>query len=137
MQPTTQNILVYLGTIFVRKYAADDLLCYLNEMLDKLKLSLVCIISLGMDDRGVNLLLKHKLETTLQERDKVLIDVGTYPSHIASNAFREGMKIFSVDFDIDLDQIVLNLYEFFKYSAKEFMIILMLRHSLTFKDVEY
>ena len=129
--------MVYLGTIFVRKYAADDLLCYLNEMLDKLKLSLVCIISLGMDDRGVNLLLKHKLETTLQERDKVLIDVGTYLSHIASNAFREGMKILSVDFDIDLDQIVLNLYEFFKYSAKEFMIILMLRHSLTFKDVEY
>ena len=54
MQPTTQKhydriVTVYLGTLFVEKCTADDLLCHLNEMLDKLKLSLVCVTSLGMD----------------------------------------------------------------------------------------
>ena len=58
------------------------------------------------------------METTLQEHDKVLIDVGTCPLDIAFNAFREGFKILSVDFNIDLDQIVLDLYGFFKYSSK-------------------
>ena len=87
-------------------------------MLGKLKLSLVCIISLGMDAPSVNLLFNQKLKTTLQEPDKVLINVGTCPLHIASNAFREGLKIISADFDIDLDQIFLDLYRFFKYSAK-------------------
>ena len=46
-----------------------------------------------MDGPSVNLLFKQKLETTLQERDDVLIDVGTCPLHIASNAFREGLKM--------------------------------------------
>ena len=67
----------------------------------------------------VNLLFKQKLETTLQECDKVLINVGTCPFHIASNAFHEGLKMLSADFDIDLDQIVLDLYRFLKYSAKK------------------
>ena len=111
-------VTVYLGTLFFGKCTADDLLCHLNEMLDKLKLSLVCIISLGMDGPSVNLFFKQKLETTLQGCDKVLIDVGTCPLHIVSNAFREGLKILSADFHIDLDQIVLDLYRFFKYSTK-------------------
>ena len=111
-------VTVYLGTLFVGKCAADDLLCHLNEMFHKLKLSLVCMISLGMDGPRVNLLFKQKLETTLQERDKVLIDVETCPLHIVSNAFREGLKILSADFDKDFDQIVLDVYGFFKYSAK-------------------
>ena len=68
-----------------------------------------------MDGPSVNLLFQQKLETTLQERDEVLIDVGTCPLHIASNAFCEGLKILSADFQIDLDQIVLDLYRFFKY----------------------
>ena len=88
-------------------------------MLDKVKLSLVCIISLGMGGPSVNLLFKQKLETTLQKCAKVLIDVGTCPLPIASNAFHEGLKIISADFDIDLDQIVLDLYGFFKYSPKK------------------
>ena len=58
------------------------------------------------------------METTLQGRDKVLIDVGTCPFHIASNAFREALKILSAGFDIDRDQLVLDLYGFFKYSTK-------------------
>ena len=61
---------------------------------------------------------KQKLETILQERDKVLINVGTCPLYIASKAFHEGLKILSAYFNIDLDQIVLDLYGFFKYSAK-------------------
>ena len=89
-----------------------------------------------MNGLSVNLLFKQKLKTTLQERDKVLIHVGSCPLHIASNTFCEGLKILSGDFDIDLDKTVLDLYGFFKYSAKEFMIILMLRHLLRFQDVE-
>ena len=71
-----------------------------------------------MNGLSVNLLFKQKLKTTLQERDKVLIHVGSCPLHIASNTFCEGLKILSGDFDIDLDKTVLDLYGFFKYSAK-------------------
>ena len=81
-----------------------------------------------MDDPSVSLLFKQKSETTLQERDNVLIDVGTCPFRIASNTFREGLKILSADFGIDLDQIVLDLYGFLNTPLKEFMISLMLRH---------
>ena len=73
-------------------------------MLDKLKLSLVCIIRLGMDGPSVNILFKQKLETTLQECDKVLIDAGTCCLHVAYNTFHEGLKILSADFNVDLDQ---------------------------------
>ena len=66
-----QIVAVYWGTLFVGKYNADDLLCHLNEKLDKIKLSLVSIISLGINGPSVNLLFKQKLETTLQQRDKV------------------------------------------------------------------
>ena len=54
-------------------------MCHLNEILDKLKLPLVCIISLGMDGK----FFKQKLERPLQEQDKVLTDVGTCPWHTA------------------------------------------------------
>ena len=49
-------VTVYLETSSVRKWTADDLLCHLNEMLDKLKLPLVCIINLWMDSPSVNFL---------------------------------------------------------------------------------
>lgn len=83
-------VTVYLWTLFVGKCTGDDLMCHLNEILDKPKLPLVCIISLGMDGPCVNLLFKQKLERTLQEQDKVLIDVGTCPWHTAHfvNAWR-------------------------------------------------
>ena len=113
----SQIVTVYLRTLFVGKCTADDL-CHVNEMLDKLKLLLLCITSLGMDGSSVNLLCKQKLGTTFQECDKVLIYGGTCSLHIASKAFCEGMKILNADFDIDLDQIVLDLYGFFKYSTK-------------------
>ena len=54
------------------------------------------------------------METTLQEHDKVLISVGTYLLHISYNAFCEGLKMLSADFNIDVD-----LYGFVKYSAKK------------------
>ena len=38
--------------------------------------------------------------------------------NIASNAFLEDLKILSAKLDIDLDQIVLDLFWFFKYSPK-------------------
>lgn len=38
--------------------------------------------------------------------------------NIASNAFREDLKILSAKLDIDLDQIVLDLFGFFKCSPK-------------------
>ena len=39
-----QIVTVHLGTLFVEKFTANDLLCHLNEMLDKLKLSLASCI---------------------------------------------------------------------------------------------
>ena len=94
--------------------SGNDLFCHLNEMVDKLKLSVVCIISLGMDGPNVNLFFKR----ALQEHYKILIDVGTCTLHIASKTLHEGLKMLSADFDIDLDQIVLDMYRFFKYWAK-------------------
>ena len=119
----------YLGTLFVGKCTADNLLCHLNEKLDKLKLSLVCIISVGKDGPSVNLLFKQKLETALQERDTVLIDVGTCPLHIA---FRY-LVLISI---LILIKLSLTCTGSSNTLLKEFMIILMLRHLLCFKDVE-
>ena len=44
----------YLGTLFVEKCSADDLLQDLNIMMEKLGLSTEMIISLGMDGPSVN-----------------------------------------------------------------------------------
>ena len=87
-------------------------------MLDKIQLSFNCILSLGMDGSRVNLAFKSKLELDLEKHKKTLVDVGTCPLHIASNAFREGLKTLTIELDIDLDQIVLDLFGFFKYSTK-------------------
>ena len=81
-------------------------------------MSFACNVGKTQTVTSVNLLFKQKLETTLRKHDKVLIDVGTCSLHIASNAFHEGLKILSADFNINLDQIILDLYGFFKCSAK-------------------
>ena len=81
-------------------------------------MSFACNVGKTQTVTSVNLLFKQKLETTLRKRDKVLIDVGTCPLHIASSAFCESLKILSADFNINLDQIILDLYGFFKCSAK-------------------
>ena len=87
-------------------------------MLDKIQLSFNCILSLGMDGPSVNLAFKSKLELDLEKHKKTLMDVGTCPLHVASNAFREGLKTLTIELDIDLDQIVLDQFGFFRYSAK-------------------
>ena len=60
-----------------------------------------------MDGPSVNLAFKRKLELDLEKHKKTLMDVGTCPLYVAS-----------IELDIDLDQIVLDLFGFFKYSAK-------------------
>ena len=42
-------ITTYIGTLFVGKCTADDLLKYTNEMMERLKLETESILSLGMD----------------------------------------------------------------------------------------
>ena len=111
-------ITVYLGTLFVGKCTVVDLLNHLNDMLDKIQLSFNCILSHGMDGPSVNLAFKSKLELDLEKHKKTLMDFGTCPLHFTSNAFREGLKTLTIELDIDLDQIVLDLFGFFKYSAK-------------------
>ena len=68
---------------------------------------------------------KSKLELDLEKHKKTLVDVGTCPLHIASNAFREGLKTLTIELGIDLDQIVLDLFGFFKYSTKRIAEYLM------------
>ena len=80
-------ITVYLGTLFVGKFTSEDLLNHLNDMLNKIQLSFNCILSLGMDGPIVNLVFKSKLEIDLEKHKKTLMDVGTCPLRVASNAF--------------------------------------------------
>ena len=56
-------------------------------MLNKIQLSFNCILSLGMDGPIVNLVFKSKLEIDLEKHKKTLMDVGTCPLRVASNAF--------------------------------------------------
>ena len=78
---------VYLGTLFVGKSTAEDLLNHLNGMLDKIQLSFNYILSLGMDGPSVNLAFKSKLELDLEKHKKTLMDVGTCSLHVASYVF--------------------------------------------------
>ena len=111
-------ITTYIGTLFVGKCTADDLLKYTNEMMERLKLETESILSLGMDGPNVNLSFKRKLESELVKKNTKIIDVGSCPLHIAANGFLEVLKSLQSEAGIDLDQIVLDLYGFFKYSAK-------------------
>lgn len=83
-----QIITSYLGTLFVGRCTTDDLLIHLNEMLEKLNLNKIHILSLGMDGPNVNLAFKRKLESELIKDSKVLIDVGSCPFTLALMLFR-------------------------------------------------
>ena len=80
-------ITAYLGTLFVGKCTAEDLLNHFSNMLDKIRLSFNCILSLGMDGPSVNLAFKSKLELDLEKHKKTLMDVGTCSLHVASYVF--------------------------------------------------
>ena len=103
----------YLRTLFVGKCTAEDLLHHLHEMIEKLKLNVEAILTLGMDGPSVNLLFQRNLEKELEKKNKQLIEVGTCPLHTVSNAFLEGLKALAGAMEIDLDQFVLNLFVFF------------------------
>lgn len=113
-----QIVTVYLGTLFVGRCTADDLLNHFYELLEKIGLRPECIISLGMDGPNVNLAFKRKLESELMKKGVSLIDVGSCPLHTCSNAFLEGLKVLTLESSIDFDQFVLDLFGFFKLSAK-------------------
>ena len=103
----------YLRTLFVGKCTAEDLLHHLHETIEKLKLNVEAILTLGMDGPSVNLLFQRKLEKELEKKNKQLIEVGTCPLYTVSNAFLEGLKALAGEMEIDLDQFVLNLFVFF------------------------
>lgn len=86
--------------------------------MEKLKLNVDSVLSLRMDGPSVNLLFKLKLEKELEKKNKQLIEVGICPLHTLSNAFPEGLKTLIGETEIDLDQFVLDLFGFFKYSTK-------------------
>lgn len=69
-----------------------------------------------MDGPNVNLSFKRKLESELVKKNTKIIDVGSCPLHTAANGFLQVLKSLQSDAGIDLDQIVLDLYGFFKYS---------------------
>jgi len=110
-----QIITSYLGTLFVGRCTANDLLQYTTDLLTKVKLVPENIISLGMDGPSVNKLFKEKFESDLQKRGHSIIDVGSCPLHTVSNGFSVGLK--SID-EVDLDQFAVDLHSFFKFSAK-------------------
>ena len=71
-----------------------------------------------MDGRNVNLFFKRKLENCLSKKNRSLIDVGSCPLHTFSNSFLEGLKVLTLELEIDFDQLVIDLFGFFKLSAK-------------------
>ena len=58
----------YLGTPFVGKGTSEDLLHQPHEMMEKLKLNVDSVLSLGMDGPSVNLLFNRKLEKKLKKK---------------------------------------------------------------------
>ena len=109
-------VTIYLGTLFVGRCTADDLLSDFNTMLDKLHLNDEFIISLGMDGPNVNKLFEKKLNFQFEKKGKTLIPVGTCTLHTVATAFSVGLKMLEPDFE--LDQFAIELHSFFKYSAK-------------------
>ena len=108
-------ITTYLGTLFVGKCIADDLLHDLYTMMEKLNLDVEYIISLGMDGPNVNKSFERKLNSDL-EKGKDLMCVGTCSLHAISNAFLEGLKALLPE--IDLNQFAIDLHSFFKIFRK-------------------
>ena len=66
----------YLGTLFVGKYTAEDLLHDLYEMLDTIHLRRDSVIIFGLDWAII------KLQDYLDQKYKRLIEVGTYLFYI-------------------------------------------------------
>ena len=63
-------ITTYLGTLFVGKCTADDLLHDLYTVMEKLNLDVEYIISLGMDGPNVNKGFERKLNSDLEKKGK-------------------------------------------------------------------
>ena len=105
-----------MGTLFVGKCTAQDLLDDLKIIMGKLRLEMEYILSLGMGGPNVNINFFEMLNDLLQAKGKTLIDAGTCSLH--TNAFGEGLKQLSFEGELNLNEFAINLHSFFKLSAK-------------------
>ena len=112
-----QVITTYLGTLFVGKCSAQDILQDLEVLMEGLQIDLKLMLSLGMDGPNVNLLFFQMLNDKFETQDKKLIDVGTCPLHTVANSLGKGLHELDEN-DIDLNEFAVNLHSFFKLSAK-------------------
>ena len=112
-----QAVTAYLETLFVRRSIVDDLLCHLFELLEKIDLSPDCILLL--DGPNASLSFKGKLENDLSKKNKKLIDVGSCRLYTCCNSFLEGLKVLTLESDIDFDKFSIDLFGFFKLSIKQ------------------
>ena len=69
-----------------------------------------------MDGPNVNKAFQNLLNEELSKNGRNLIDIGTCPLHTISNAFFEGLQ--SLLGEVDLNKFSIDLYSFFKLSAK-------------------
>lgn len=68
-----------------------------------------------MDGPNFNKLFEKKLRKELSQRYSIkFLDIGSSPLHSVNNAFLEGLKELK---NIDLNQFVLDMHFFFKYSS--------------------
>ena len=57
---------------------------------------------------------KRKLENDLSKKNRNFIDVGSCPLNTCSNSFLEGLRLLTLESDIDFDQFVIDLFGWFK-----------------------
>ena len=85
---TFQRIVTsYLGTLFVGKCTANDIVKDLHLLMKKHDLDIDFIIGIRMDGQNVNLLFFKKLSDAFEAKGKVLIDAVVCALHTVTNAF--------------------------------------------------
>ena len=108
----------YAGSLFVGKCNNVDLLDHFYTFMKSLKLNTNFLVGLGMDGPSVNKLFETELVKKLEKEkgNSFLSQIGFCVLHTVNNSFGEGLK--QLKETINIEQLLIDLFFFFKYSAK-------------------
>lgn len=108
----------YVGSLFVGKCKHEDLLDHFYTFMQDLKLNTDFLIGLGMDGPKVNKAFEKSLIDKLEKEkgNSFLAQIGFCVLHTVNNSFGAGLT--QLKETIDIEQLLIDLYFFFKYSAK-------------------
>ena len=108
----------YVGSLFVGRCTHADLLDHFFTFMEDLKLNTDFLIGLGMDGPSVNKAFEESLIDKLEKEkgNSFLAKIGFCVLHTVNNSFGEGLK--QLKETINIEQLLIDLYFFFKHSAK-------------------